>query len=299
MIGNISKNKGGSGGGGGVSQEYVDNRLLPKIELWQPNTRYKQGAVVMAQLWYDEETRESVVLYCIQDTTETNISYPNEAKEFGKCWTTFDIVANFANSAWSAMCDIDGNIITKHYATKKEFENIDLSSYVEKLPAFGLAQIVSNYNVPEKPKKQINIHDDGGFVTSIVIPTYTSDLTNDSGFVERKIEDLSDWVCHELLFKRNTTTLYGEVSDADDTLPISILDTNAVDFESSVVFKTGDVVPPISHEGISISCAGDDCGEDGCFYPQPYRTYELHAKRLGNMYSIRVGVIVEPHTEEA
>lgn len=108
-----------------VAKKYVDDGLLPKLEIWQSNTLYKQGAVVLAQLWHDEETRESVVLYCIKDTTETNISYPNEAKEFGKCWTAFDIVANFANSALSAVRDTNGNLIPEHYATKKELGDIE------------------------------------------------------------------------------------------------------------------------------------------------------------------------------
>jgi hypothetical protein len=176
--------------------------------------------------------------------------------------------------------------------------NVDLSGYVKKEAGKGLAEIKPFPLEDNKKAQIIEVITSDGQNQQAMIPAYTSQLKNDSGFVTRKIENFSDMMCADILFQNNTTTICGEASLNGDTLPVLISNTEPA-FESSFVFKTGDEVLPISHEGISISWSGEDCDEEGCFYPQPNMTYELHAKRLGDMFSIRVGIIVTPHTEEA
>ena len=66
---------------------------------------------------------------------------------------------------------------------------------------------------------------------------------------------------------------------------------------SSIIFSTGEVVPPISYEALAwesgVTFAGDDCDKDGDFIPQPNKTYELVGKWITDkLYSVRVGTII-------
>ena len=129
-------------------------------------------------------------------------------------------------------------------------------------------------------------------------------ILNDIKPLKTETWDLRDKLIPYIFFARNTTCVMGTFEGLElNTIPVHFFDysgDNSSDYEASVVFSTGNAVLPITHEGISIAWAGEDCSEDGYFYPQLNTTYELQAKKLIDMYSIRVGIIVPPHnTEEA
>ena len=183
--------------------------------------------------------------------------------------------------------------------------NVDLSGYVEKVDGKGLVGV--EYQPGEDDTTIVTLEISVGNRTEFVkIPAYTSDLTNDSGFVEKNILDYRNERIAYIMLVENHTVLLGTItaemleSLEMETIPVYMtpVGDNELDFEASTVFRTDNAVLPISHEGISITWAGEDCSEDGYFYPQPNTTYELHCKKLGDMYSIRVGTIVQPHDTE-
>lgn len=186
--------------------------------------------------------------------------------------------------------------------------NVDLSGYVQEKDGYGLASICFVELDENLRQNIIVVNTPDGKWHEAVIPVYTSELQNNSGFVTKKILDYRNERIAYIMLVENHTVLLGTItaemleSLEMETIPVYMtpVGDNELDFEASTVFRTDNAVLPISHEGISITWAGEDCSEDGYFYPQPNTTYELHCKKLGDMYSIRVGTIVQPHnTEEA
>ena len=107
-----------NGGGGGVSQEYVDNALLPKIEIWQPNTKYTEGQIVFGT-WENKGYMQSAILECIV----SHRSFGNSAYLAPDYWKALSYLS--AHFAYTAVMDESGNEIIRTYATKKELGDIE------------------------------------------------------------------------------------------------------------------------------------------------------------------------------
>jgi hypothetical protein len=245
----------GGGGGGGVSQEYVDNALLPKIEMWQPNTEYKVGDVVLGKIIDDMDyppTARTAVLTCIQaHTSEDVISY----RTWRNYWNAYDITATY---------DDKGNLISSTY------EPIRFGYHTIRMgPYNGYVELdngVDTYRVER------------GF-TSGTINIITTEQGNTGSAV---VYDRYCYKCFEPL-----TSLTIE--------PLDVPEDFDTTWCCEVVFTAGDnaLITVICY-GFNITWSGEDCGADGSFYPQPNTTYEILFKKIGNILSARVGTIVLP-----
>ncbi len=214
--------------GGGVSQEYVDNAVLPKIEFWEAGREYKKNMLLLVIDGSGNYGDVTVIVKVLKDHTASELW--TDDLDNDNLQRVGYLNVKWAESAFFASRDENRNVIHETYAKR---------------------------DVVKKPT-----------------------------------------VANEITFTRGTTTIYGELALTGTTIPVSVVDTGEADFESSCIFSIGDTVYPISHESVSMTWAGEDCSDEGYFYPQSNTTYELHAKRLGDMFSIRVGTLVTPHTEE-
>ena len=94
-----------------------------KIELWKPNTEYKEDDEVLG--FYQELDYEgysyAIVMKCLKShTSPDDIDYPNLAEDFGRCWTYNSLRSEIA---YSAVMDSEHNYISETYATKGEVNN--------------------------------------------------------------------------------------------------------------------------------------------------------------------------------
>ena len=95
---------------------YTKSELTKKSGVWQPNTEYKVGDIVLGNLWVDEFPNYiTVMLMCLQDHKSPNVDCPNDDENFGSCW-------NWTKAnAWgslSALQDGNGNNISETYPKK-------------------------------------------------------------------------------------------------------------------------------------------------------------------------------------
>lgn len=114
----VCKECASGGSGGGVSQEYVDNALLTKIELWQPNAEYTEGQIVVGT-WENKGYMQSAILECIV----SHRSFGNSAYLAPDYWKALSYLS--AHFAYTAVMDENGNAIIRTYATKKELGDIE------------------------------------------------------------------------------------------------------------------------------------------------------------------------------
>lgn len=125
----IKKLEDSGGSGGIVDQTYNPESanaqsgvaLAPifqkKLEIWQPNTEYKVGDVVVWRLVMGSQS-VSNILVCIQNHTSGDDMFDTvTAVDY---WDFNPIIA--LNSSF-ATCDDNGNYIIDTYATKKELED--------------------------------------------------------------------------------------------------------------------------------------------------------------------------------
>lgn len=103
-----------------VAKKYADDGLLPKIEIWQPNTKYKENSLVLAVINIDDgDYFGNVLLTCIKEHTSGDYNRPDVASDFYDCWSARPLAAD------SAYADAYGNIIHKTYAKKEELGDIE------------------------------------------------------------------------------------------------------------------------------------------------------------------------------
>lgn len=136
-------------GGGGGSGIVVDTTYNPdsynaqsgkalspvfqrKIELWQPNTEYKERDEVLGfyQDWDYDGYSYMILMKCLKShTSPDDIDYPNLAEDFNKHWSYISLRSEIAHSA---VTDSEHNYISETYATKKELsEDINaLTKYI-------------------------------------------------------------------------------------------------------------------------------------------------------------------------
>lgn len=99
----------------------VDRKLLSKLTLWEPNTHYKNGAIVFTNLGIYSDVVVSAVMVCLKDHISGDVAYPDYAEDFSECWRAIVFNANIASQAVS---DIAGNDIYETYATKTSLSDI-------------------------------------------------------------------------------------------------------------------------------------------------------------------------------
>ena len=139
-----------------VVKGYVDGELLPKIELWQPNTLYKKDMLLLGTR--TKEGKSDIVIFRVAD------DYTSSAI----------ITEDFLN-----------NHLMTDFIVNSGSENVDLSDYVKKVEGCGLAKISEIKSPDGKVKNQIAIASEGGGLAgSVIVPAYTSDLTDNVGFVK-------------------------------------------------------------------------------------------------------------------
>ena len=95
--------------------------LQKKLELWQPNTEYKVGDVVVAQTVLGNGLA-NVILTCIENHTSSNSS---DYMEFISKWTLTPI------NSYQAINDASGNDIVETYATRTYVANT-INSAIDK-----------------------------------------------------------------------------------------------------------------------------------------------------------------------
>ena len=118
-----------------IVNKYVDDGLLPKIELWQPNTEYKVGSVVITNQFDGIGDGKNLVPSIIKCgvTHKSEGAYPTGQYWYDLC----EIKAEYTKR------DSEGNIIVNTYATKEELGNIDkaldeLHNYAQALISGGV-----------------------------------------------------------------------------------------------------------------------------------------------------------------
>lgn len=87
-----------------------------KIELWQPNTEYKFGDMVLANI-QEYGTILTVGMFCIRNHTAGDIHFPSDMQNFYEYWDTYTLCTH---QSLRALEDDDGNLIHETYATKDE-----------------------------------------------------------------------------------------------------------------------------------------------------------------------------------
>lgn len=146
----------------------VEEAISRKVEIWQKNTLYKIGDCVIAKLRNTTDgIVETMILKCIKEHTSSNLFASSVDVT---CWEIDKV------TAYRALQDISGKAIHKTYA--KKFEG------------YGVAS-ASSVTVDDKTNIKVTVigeYDDETLNTeaTVIIPAYTSDLTNDSGFVTEK-----------------------------------------------------------------------------------------------------------------
>lgn len=268
------------GGGGGVSQEYVDNALLPKIAAYEKNKDYHVGDWVIGQFYNpSKNVNETMILQCKKDCKSSSASYPSVDTD---CWTMYSIRADKAHK------DINNNIIHETYATKEE------------VPTVSSGQVEGKYVTRIYFTKRNEY--DQLLSGNVLIPAYTSDLQNDSGFVTRedlgdietgeKVYDYSSETTKDLVLEHNSLYYFGVLT----TLRLAIssdvnIESVDVPFECSIMFTSGETATNLDYSASPIIWSGDDCDSDGHFVPEANKTYEISIKKFGLTISARVGVI--------
>ena len=97
----------------------TDKAIAKKIELWQPNTEYKTGNIVLAPIETSFENgygSKFIVAYFVV----CNQDHKSSANFNGQYWDLKQIV-----NCESAICDHKGNIIADTFATKEEVGDIE------------------------------------------------------------------------------------------------------------------------------------------------------------------------------
>ena len=114
---------------GGLTNTPLDPNAFggSEITVWQPNTYYKEGDIVLSQYTDLEKNKTFMVLMeCIVEHQSTNIGLPGLTDV--QYWQVTRIVAD---EAYKATYDILKNPIHTTYATKKELG--DINSILETL----------------------------------------------------------------------------------------------------------------------------------------------------------------------
>ena len=92
-----------------------------KIELWQPNTEYKVGDVILANA-EEGNTDVTVGMICIQNHTAGDVDYPSDMENFYDSWVIFPLRSLESKRAVE---DAQSNVIHETYATKEDVGNIE------------------------------------------------------------------------------------------------------------------------------------------------------------------------------
>ena len=98
----------------------VDRKLLSKLTLWEPNTHYENGALVLAMIQADFDVPVVVIMACLKDHISGDVDCPDYAEDFGECWS---FQALDVSKASRAISDIQGNNIYETYAKKTDLNN--------------------------------------------------------------------------------------------------------------------------------------------------------------------------------
>lgn len=95
--------------------------LKSKLELWQPNTEYKVGDLVVTNVYEREtDTMTTKVCYCIQNHTSSNTDTFIMEND-GYAWNCFNFYVCF---------DYKGRPIHETYATKEDLKNLELPNEI-------------------------------------------------------------------------------------------------------------------------------------------------------------------------
>lgn len=255
-----------------VVKKYVDDEIIPKYEFWQSGKVYKVGSAVFALAVIDNKP-QTVGMICVKEHTSESV----------------DIDIN--DGYW------DVQMFIANASIKDAFGNIIHETYVQKSVERGLAKIADDFTSDGKENSIISVFQEqanGGIeYKEVKIPAYTSDLSNDEGFITKeKVEDCSKEPIEHLILAHNSLYYF----DVITSLILSVSSDVAIDsltepFECNILVKTGDNPLVIVQDGITITWAGDDVDEDGVFNPETNKTYEISIKKLGLIISARVGVI--------
>ena len=105
-------------------------------------------------------------------------------------------------------------------------------------------------NKPTIPTKTSELTNDSGFITNANIPTKTSDLTNDSGFITNAVNDLTNYTLTSALSSVATSGSYNDLSNKP-TIPIvdsvvSTSSTNAVE-NGAITTYANSLLTPVSY----------------------------------------------------
>ena len=105
----------------------------------------------------------------------------------------------------------DSNFITNAYHDDTKQDLIDSNHKLSSSLVDGLSTVATSgdfddlINTPTIPTKTSDLTNDSGFITEADVPTKTSDLTNDSGFITKAVSDLDNYYKKESLYTKTET----------------------------------------------------------------------------------------------
>lgn len=262
-------------------------KLLQSIQYWQPYTDYTAGQIVLCDGY------GSHALYkCTKDHTSSNDFLEDcdsfwdaspplgviiaEAALISDYATTADYADNAgdADFAQFAHSDINGNSIPETYATKEEFGE------------FGSRMDNAEGHAGALEERMNNVEGSTGVLELRVIDIETQVLMMKTA-LNYPIEGTEQSL---LLVDKELSVFNEPLTSLTVSLPEDI--SGYVLFDCSFVFTSGETATTLSYSADSILWAGDDCDADGVFVPEANKTYEVYVRKLGNIISARVGVIV-------
>ena len=170
------------------------------------------------------------------------------------------IVNNTADNA-----HIPTSLAVKNYVTTaiSEIPAVDLTPYLTKVDAQNTYQVKGNYAlVSQLPTKTSDLNNDSGYITSSDIPTDTSELTNGAGFITAS--SLPTVNNGTLTIQKNSTTInsFTANSSSDVTVNITVPTdtgdlTNNAGYLTSSSLKTINNISLVGEGNIEIGGGGD------------------------------------------
>ena len=144
-----------------IVKKYVDDGLLTKVATYKKNTTYHVGDWVIGKFHHPQyDTNMTMILECKKEHISSSANSPTVDTE---CWTIYTI------DAFRTSRDGNGNIISETYLPRNEAVEVNVEQEEGKN--------VVRLSFTEKDENGLLL---GG---SVLIPTYTSDLENDAGFL--------------------------------------------------------------------------------------------------------------------
>ena len=292
------------------------------IAYWQPNTNYAVRQIVYVSSDISGQENDSLYQCLIEHTS-------GEYFTEGDYWSSLSHVK--ATYASQAVRDGNGNVIDATYATKDVllqsiqywqpntdynvgqtvlvFDGVEnhlivkCSTQHTSGSTFDLECWVVDCPIYATYASTANADSDGNVFQEhyITREVHIGDITNIEIVLDdhqQKINALTTALNYPiegteqslLLVDKELSVFNETLTSLTISLPEDISDY--VLFDCSFVFTSGETATTLSYSADSILWAGDDCDADGVFVPEANKTYEVYVKKLGNIISARVGVIV-------